>query len=280
MNPLLTTRQEPFRSSTDNLEYFHNRSVKIDNGALLFCIQGQAEIILDLKPCHIPVNTNVILLPGSIFSLASASPDFKVHYFAFSDEMFQTACFHLNPSFFHFLKENAVYTHTDNLCPIRGLIENSNAIYDDHSHQFRLAIAQNLLQIFFLDTFEKTKRHFVSQQIEGSNRRDQVFKRFINLVHANCATQRDVAFYARQLCISTRYLSSIVRQMGPDSAKSIIDNCLMLELKVALQTTSLSLKEIADRYHFPDQSFFGRYFKKHAGLSPKSYRSQFAKTEK
>ena len=40
------------------------------------------------------------------------------------------------------------------------------------------------------------------------------------------------------------------------------------------QRCSLSLKEIADRYNFPDQSFFGRYFKKHTGMSPKEYRAK------
>lgn len=75
--------------------------------------------------------------------------------------------------------------------------------------------------------------------------------------------QRDVAFYAEQLCISTRYLSAITKEVGQISAKEIIDEFLTLEIKVALQSTNLSLKEIADRYNFPDQSFFGRYFKKH-----------------
>ena len=43
---------------------------------------------------------------------------------------------------------------------------------------------------------------------------------------------------------------------------------------MALQSTGMSLKEIADKYHFPDQSFFGRYFKKHTGMSPKEYRAK------
>lgn len=72
-------------------------------------------------------------------------------------------------------------------------------------------------------------------------------------------------FYADQLCISTRYLSAITKQVAENSAKEIIDENLILELKMALQSTGMSLKEIADKYRFPDQSFFGRYFKKHTG---------------
>ena len=101
-----------------------------------------------------------------------------------------------------------------------------------------------------------------------------MFKKFINLVHTYCTTQRDVAFYADQLCISTRYLSAITKQVAADSAKEIIDDNMILELKMALQSTGMSLKEIADKYRFPDQSFFGRYFKKHTGMSPKEYRAK------
>ena len=66
----------------------------------------------------------------------------------------------------------------------------------------------------------------------------------------------------------------VLAQVGQISAKEIIDEFLTLEIKVALQSTNLSLKEIADRYNFPDQSFFGRYFKKHTGMSPKEYRAK------
>lgn len=276
MNPLSTTKQETFRAGTDNLEFFYKRLVKMRNGVLIFCTNGEADITLDLEQYHIVPNTNIMLLPNSIFSLTSASEDFRAHYFAYSDEMFKAACFRLDPPFIHFLKENACYTHTDKeaLRSITGLIEASNAIYNDFNNRFRETIAQNLLQIFFLDTYDKVQRLFTQEQIEGSNRKDELFKKFINLVHTYCVTQRDVAFYAEQLCISTRYLSSITKQMGNTTAKEIIDEFLILELKIALQSTGLSLKEIAEKYHFPDQSFFGRFFKKHTGMSPKAFRAK------
>ena len=276
MNPLLTTKQETFRAGTGSLEFFHKRLLKITNGAILFCHSGEADIVLDLKQYHIVPNTNIMVLPNSIFSLTSASKDFSVHYFAFSEEMFKSASFRLNPAFIHFLKEDSCYTHTlpEALRSINGLIEASNAIYNDSTNRFREQIAQSLLQIFFLDTYDKVQRLFTQEQIEGSSRKEQLFKKFINLIHTYCTTQRDVAFYAEQLCISTRYLSTITKQMGKDSAKEIIDEFLMLELKVALQSTDLSLKEIADKYRVPDQSFFGRYFKKHAGMSPKEFRAK------
>ena len=242
----------------------------------MFCISGEADITIDLKKYHIVPNTNVTLLPHSIFSITSAAKDFEMHYFSFSEEMFKTICFRLNPAFLHFMSENACYTHTreEELHAIHGLIKASNGIYEDKENRFRNTIAQNLLQIFFLDTYDKVQRLFTQEQIEGSSRKDELFKKFISLVQKHCTVQRDVAFYAEQLCISTRYLSAITQQVGENSAKEIIDEFLILELKIALQSTDLSLKEIADKYHFPDQSFFGRFFKKHTGMSPKGFRAK------
>ena len=274
MNPLLTTKAETFRAGEDDLDFYRNRLIKLTNGALLYCTKGEAAFSIDLEEYHIVPNTNVMLLPGSILSLKSATKDFRVHYFAYSGEMIKVACFRLDPAFMHFMKENACYTHTDPeaIRAITGLIGASAAVYGDKENRFQESIAQNLLQIFFLDTYDKVQRYFTKEQLEGSNRKGQLFKKFIHLVHTHCTNQRDVAFYAEQLCISTRYLSAITREAGNISAKEIIDEFLMLEIKVALQSTNLSLKEIADRYNFPDQSFFGRYFKKHTGMSPKEYR--------
>lgn len=275
MNPLLTTKAETFRTGIDNLEFYRNRLIKLTNGVIMFCTCGEAEITIDLVKYPVVPNTNIMLLPGSILTLKSASKDFRAHYFAYSGEMMKVACFRLDPAFMHFLRDNPCYTHTKPkaIHSLQGMLGAAIAIYADKENQFRESIAQNLLQIFFLDTYDKVQRYFTREQLEGSNRKDQLFKKFIHLVHTHCTNQRDVAFYAEQLCISTRYLSAITKQMGEITAKEIIDEFLILEIKVALQSTNLSLKEIADRYNFPDQSFFGRYFKKHTGMAPKEYRA-------
>ena len=107
-----------------------------------------------------------------------------------------------------------------------------------------------------------------------TNRQTELFHRFVALVHEHCTVEREVAFYADRLCISTRYLSTIVRNIAHRSAKELIDAAAVLEIKMLLQTTDLSVQEIAYRLRFPDQSYLGRYFRKHAGVSPTDFRSQ------
>ena len=277
MNPLLIAEKESFKGGIDSLDFFRERLVKLTNGGILYCTSGEADIIIDLQRHHIVVHTSIVLVPGSIISVASTSKDFIVHYFAFSKEMMKNACFRLEPAFIRFLKESPCYTHNkpEIIKPILQLIDASIDIYKEKENIFRDNIAQNMLQIFLFNTYDKVQRHFTKEQLEGRKRKGQLFKKFIQLVHTHCVDQRDVVFYAEKLCISTRYLSAITKAMGAHSTKSIIDDFLILEIKVTLQSTNLSLKEIAERYHFPDQSFFGRYFKKHTGMSPKDYRLKY-----
>jgi len=53
----------------------------------------------------------------------------------------------------------------------------------------------------------------------------------------------------------------------------------MIEARQLLSYSDLSVKQIAERLHFPNQSFFGKYFKQAAGVSPKHYRSNGARRE-
>jgi AraC-like DNA-binding protein len=82
---------------------------------------------------------------------------------------------------------------------------------------------------------------------------------------------KDVSFYADKLCVSPKYLSSLVKQMVGKPAKDCIDYCIIMESKVLLNS-SYTIQEISQQLNFPNQSFFGKYFKKHTGISPLNYR--------
>ena len=127
-----------------------------------------------------------------------------------------------------------------------------------------------------LDIYDKCYRYFGKHKIEGGTRQDEIFKSFVSLVHEHCTSQREVSFYADKLCISTKYLTGICKAVTGDSAKKIIDDFAILEIKVLLQSTELTVQEIADRLSFPDQSYLGRYFKRHEGISPKEYQNKYS----
>lgn len=277
--PILASLQVPFATGTDEastLVTITHRLWKLNEGTIYFCHRGWAQVTINLQEYEIVENTQIVLLPGSIIRINGTSSDFRADFFAFSKEMFQEASIRLDAGFFGFLREKPCYTlPIENIDNIDGLMRATAAIYADQENRFRNQIAKNHLQCFLWDIYDKCHRYFSRQQIEGRNRQDEIFKRFMTLVHEYCASEREVNFYADKLCISTKYLTGICRSVTGKSAKQIIDDFAILEIKVLLQSTELTMQEIADRLNFPDQSYLGRYFKRHEGVAPKEYQIKY-----
>lgn len=271
--------REPFVAGTDdakNLAPIMHRLWKLEGGAINFCLQGWAQVTIDLKEYEIIENTQVIITPGSIIRINGCSADFRLNYFGFPFDMIQEASLHLEPTFFGFMKENPCYTlPAENTDAIKVLMCATAAIYADREHRFRNQIAKNHLQCFLWEIYDKCHRFFSRQEIEGKNRQDKIFKTFIGLVHEYCISEREVTFYADKLCISTKYLTGICRNITGKAAKQIIDRLAILEIKVLLQSSDMTMQEIADKLNFPDQSYLGRFFKRHEGISPREYQGKF-----
>ena len=103
-------------------------------------------------------------------------------------------------------------------------------------------------------------------------RAESIFTQFILLVEQNFRHERRVSWYGQQMCISPKYLSETIKQVSRRTPNEWIDNYVTLEIRVLLRNSTKSIKEIAQELHFPNQSFLGKYFKEHVGMSPSEYR--------
>lgn len=104
------------------------------------------------------------------------------------------------------------------------------------------------------------------------DRKDKNFQNFIIALHRDCRIHRDVMFYAEQQCLTPRYFATLVHEKSGKSPSQWITIFVIAEAKRMLVNPDISIKEIANSLNFPNQSFFGRYFKQHAGVSPSQYR--------
>ena len=274
-NPIMTTPEEQFAVGDTDLRYFEEHSCRTEGGAILFCRRGSATVTVDQLRDRVTRDTLLLLLPGSILHLNERTDDFRVRFCAFSLELFSVAAYRLDPSFFHILHEHAIIRLPDRIIEgVRNWFQMASYTYRDRGNIFRNTIIRNRLQNVLLEAFDKTQRFAPDVHSQtGTTRQADLFQRFVALVHEHCTEQREVAFYADRLCISTRYLSTIIRSVAHSTAKEFIDRSVVLEIKMLLGSTELSVQEIAYRLHFPDQSYLGRFFKKHTGVSPTEFRN-------
>ena len=137
----------------------------------------------------------------------------------------------------------------------------------------RKQVIKSLAQsLFFELMYAYTSNNAVTPKLNNSH--DTTFQRFLTLLFRYYKQEREVSFYAKELSLSPRYFSSIVKESSGSSALQWIIQMVISATKEELASTDKSIKEISREFNFPSQSFFGKYFKQYVGMSPRKYRTE------
>ena len=140
----------------------------------------------------------------------------------------------------------------------------------DQENHFRKDLIKTLLLAMFYDLSNIIYR--VQNDDTPKKRAEIIFTKFIQLVEKNFKTERRVGWYAQKLNITPKYLSETVKIASRQTPNEWIDDYVIMELRVLLKNSTKNIKEITDELNFPNQSFLGKYFKEHVGMSPSQYR--------
>lgn len=112
----------------------------------------------------------------------------------------------------------------------------------------------------------------VQQHVSSHTRAETIFASFIDLVNQHYAEQHQLHFYADRLCVTDRYLSSLVSQVSQVGAKEWIDRALIAKAKVVLRHSDVTTSQLSDQLNFPNTAFFCKFFKRLVGCTPTEYR--------
>lgn len=118
----------------------------------------------------------------------------------------------------------------------------------------------------------------ISSRIERSeyarvnNRKYEYFKRFFALLATEYKQHRNVNWYAEQMHLSTKYFTSLIRQVSGRTTVDWINDRVIYEAKNLLLYSEMSITEIAYQLNFPSTSFFSKYFKNIVGINPSEFR--------
>jgi len=144
--------------------------------------------------------------------------------------------------------------------------------YLHSTHIYKGEVLRMLYSIFLLDLQNAQNSAIVHRQTP--QRVEEIFIGFIRLLPSHFAEHHDIAFYADQLHISPVYLSRVVRQVTGRTVVDYINQMLMMEATFLLQTSKLSITQIADHLHFADTPSFSKFFSRLKGMSPKEYKKR------
>lgn len=132
---------------------------------------------------------------------------------------------------------------------------------------------RDIIRCFAYDLLSNINLHLNQDSGDEMLRQgDRIFRRFMLLLADNTNVNRSVKSYADELCVSPKYLTSVCRKHSDFTTSELIATAVISRIKQLLLYSDMSIKEVAGEMGFDNLSFFGKYVKKHLGLSPNHYR--------
>lgn len=164
-----------------------------------------------------------------------------------------------------------IHLTTDELKRLTGLYETIAAYYRLATHPSYAEILRSLLFVF---TAEVSAIYTAKPVKVYTTHGEELTDGFFRLLHEHFRTNRETSFYAGRLCISSKHLSRMIRQMTGQVPSYWIADFTVRETKMLLKSTTLTVTQLSEQFNFPNSSFFARYFRRHTGMAPQEYRQK------
>lgn len=246
--------------------------VKFEVITIIFCKKGTMKIRLDCREYLIQERNYFTIMPGKISQVLEISDDYESEVICLKQDFFNyNNSLSKAVSIVNILNENPCHEIPMLLAAkfpsiFKQLKEKLNAA----PSTFRTDIIYSYFNILFYEICDLLL-NFEVKNIQ--TRGEDIFSRFIKEIEKHFRTERNVCFYADKIGLTPKYLSSVIHKQTGEHATSWIDKYTLLEAKALLKTSSMTIQQISYDLNFTTPSHFGRYFRRHTGLSPKEYRN-------
>ncbi len=251
----------------------------IDALMVFICTEGEATINYNLEDYTITRGSLLVCSPHNILQI-SAQSRFKGHALIVSTNLISRI--HLDikrllPMALRQKQRSGIVIGDTDINAIKAYISLISTELKHAEGAFKRDIIGELVSAAVYKLADIMEHHLCTLPKEESrvnSRAEEYFRQFLETLGENYKEQRSVAFYAKQLCITPKYLTTLIKRISGRSVSEWIDTFVIIEAKTMLRYSTLSVQEIAYHLNFTNQSFFGSYFKRITGLSPSQYKAQ------
>lgn len=239
------------------------------------CTRGHALVEANLQVYEAKPDAMLLATPFHILRIYNSSDDFLCRFIVFSKAFLteNNVNSHFLESFSYFKSASLPVIYPDHedakmLLDIYLLMQQK---LEREHHPYRMEISRSMLTTMLYEVESIYEKQHV--MIKGKQTRKQELNvLFQELVFHHYKEHRNVQYYADSLYVSPKHLTETIKEVTGRTAGEWIDDAVVLEAKVLLRNHDISIARVAENIHFPDQSSFGKYFKKHTGMSPSDYR--------
>jgi len=271
--------RECITASSDSQMQVFRFPCRIDAFIIGVGTEGETSVSFNLHEFRLKKDSMFIFTPKNIL-LVNSQQYFKADVIAISPDFMRRINIDIKnmmPLFLKFVENPTLALTPEESRSMRGMIAQIERETRGPETHFSFDIVSGLIAATIYKVGD-IMYHYLAEHPEGQNnshnRAEEYFKQFTHLLGEHFREERSVGFYARQLCITPKYLTTLIKRISGQSVSEWIDNYVILEAKTLLKYSTMSIQEIAYYLNFPNQSFFGSYFKRNTGMSPSQYKAQ------
>lgn len=253
-------------------------AVKFTSLTSVYVAKGSAEIDINLRKVRVNSPCLVLIRPSEVVQIHQVTDDFDASFIVINSQMRDALMMAIHDACIHPGMRMKVVAGIDRsyTAAYAAFYDTLGIIASDADNKYRnQALLHAMLGFYFTTGYRSysEKAPDEAHTVYGI-KRNLLVDRFLILAQENFRTQRLTEFYADKLGVSAKHLSRMLKQLTGYTAAEWIKNYVVLEAKVMLKSSTMSMREIADRLNFPSQSFFAKFFKSATGMTPKRYRNK------
>ena len=250
--------------------------VKCEAFFVITLVKGELDMLVNLHKVKVREGNMLVMTPGSIFESNMVSSDLRFFGMMidvdFMESMRKNVGIHMDLThrYYNFSVHEIPESVFDNHLLMYKILRKELGQPD---YLYKKEVIQRYCEVWVLKNMSLNNNN-IEQKPELSkplNRKEQIFHDFLSLLEQHFTQERSISFYADRMCLTSKYLSTTIKEVSGKHGMQWIDEYVSLEAKALLKSGKWSVKQVSDQLNFPSQSMFGRFFKKMTGYSPKQY---------
>lgn len=259
---------------TGNIKKLFETPSQMPGCLFLLCIRGKCKILIHLTRYDLKKDSIATIYPNQFVQITEYTPDCRFAFIGFSSKLLQ------HPFLF---PDTAQYIPFILECPVIRLNSKvANIFYNyfkvlikgmDMGHVFVKDEQIPLIYSQLLIELGNIYRENLPTAPQNNTRSQEIVKELVRIIVKNYKKERSISFYADKMHLSPQHLSTTVKKATGKTLTEIISVFVIKDAQAKLKLTEQTIQEIAYSLNFPDISFFGKYFKRYTGMSPKQYRN-------
>lgn len=244
---------------------------KIERVTQIVITAGSISCIVDFRHYSLQAPAMAIFLPDQVVESIEVDAEFRGFGMVMSASFTDSMNLPVSLQERLFLKNNQFHAiSNEELRAYLSCFDQVSSVMKQEDNPYREEIIKHLFSAYYYGLGYYV--HSQQAEHEAMTPQQALCERFIAMVSENFKRERDIGFYADRLCVTNKYLSTLLKQHTGMTALEWIERHVVLYAKSCLSSTTMSVQQISDELDFPSQSVFGKYFKRVEGLSPKAYR--------